>query len=142
MREARLSVGLPQDKLGVVIGLDEQTASARMSRYENGTHAPDFSTAEKIAIKLGFPVAYFVSPDDQLARVILYYSRLSTSEQQLILEKAIPINNYKYVCIAFHQKYFHLNALDSTNKKIFVKILGSLHWALFKSLSFSPTPPK
>ena len=95
MREARLSLGLPQDKLGVMIGLDEQTASARMSRYENGIHAPAFSTAEKIANELGFPVAYFYCPDDQLAKVILNYSRLTASEQMLILEKTISIKNSK-----------------------------------------------
>ena len=95
MREARLSVGLPQDKLGVLIGLDEQTASARMSRYENGIHAPAFSTAEKIATQLGIPVAYFFCPDDGLAQLILNYSRLSGFEQQLILEKSIHLNSIK-----------------------------------------------
>jgi transcriptional regulator with XRE-family HTH domain len=34
LREARESLGIAQDKLGVMIGLDEGCASARMSRYE------------------------------------------------------------------------------------------------------------
>ncbi len=32
----RLAAGLAQDRLGVLLDLDEGTASARMSRYENG----------------------------------------------------------------------------------------------------------
>ena len=32
MRQARERLGVPQDKLGVMIGLDEETASARISR--------------------------------------------------------------------------------------------------------------
>jgi transcriptional regulator with XRE-family HTH domain len=88
MREARLGLGLPQDRLGVLIGLDEQTASARMSRYENGIHAPAFSTAEKIATKLGIPVAYFYCPDDALAQLILSFAKLSAADQKLILKKS------------------------------------------------------
>jgi len=88
MREARLGLGLPQDRLGVLIGLDEQTASARMSRYENGIHAPAFSTAEKIATKLDIPVAYFYCPDDELAQLILSFAKLSAADQKLILEKS------------------------------------------------------
>lgn len=97
MREARLSLGLPQDKLGVMIGLDEQTASARMSRYENGIHAPAFSTAEKIAFVLGIPVAYLYCPDDELAKLILNYSRLSALDQRLISEEITLLNTTKYL---------------------------------------------
>ena len=36
LRQARERLGLPQDKLGVMIGLDEGCSSARISRYETG----------------------------------------------------------------------------------------------------------
>ena len=36
LRAARLRADIPQDKLGVKIGLDEGTASVRVSRYETG----------------------------------------------------------------------------------------------------------
>jgi transcriptional regulator with XRE-family HTH domain len=42
LREARLRTGIPQDKLGVSIGLDEASASARISRYKSEIHAPPF----------------------------------------------------------------------------------------------------
>ena len=39
LREARLRAGIAQDRLGVLIGLDEGSSSARMSRYEIGVLA-------------------------------------------------------------------------------------------------------
>jgi transcriptional regulator with XRE-family HTH domain len=51
--EARLAKGLSQEALGVLIGLDEGTASARISRYESGIHEPPINTARNIAKTLG-----------------------------------------------------------------------------------------
>jgi transcriptional regulator with XRE-family HTH domain len=56
--EARLQFGIAQDKLGVMIGLDESCSSARMSRYENGVHEPSFKTIEKIASALKLPTSH------------------------------------------------------------------------------------
>lgn len=77
LREARERIGLPQDKLGVLIGLDEGTASARISRYETGVHEPGFETAKRIAQILEIPVAYLYCPEDDLARIILAWQGLS-----------------------------------------------------------------
>jgi len=52
LREARLRAGIAQDKLGVMIGLDEGCSSARMSRYETGVHEPPWV---KNGIKLRLP---------------------------------------------------------------------------------------
>lgn len=82
LREARERVGLPQDKLGVKIGLDEGTASARISRYETGVHQPPFETAEKIAKVLKVPVAYLYCPDDELAWLIIQWSGMIKSERK------------------------------------------------------------
>jgi transcriptional regulator with XRE-family HTH domain len=82
LREARLRVSLAQDQLGVQIGLDEGTASARMSRYETGIHAPPFGIAVKIAQALGLPTAYFYCEDDELARLILAWGVMSKSERK------------------------------------------------------------
>ena len=73
LREARLRADIPQDKLGVAIGLDEGTASARISRYETGTHAPPYDVAQEIAKVVRVPVAYlswssfFEHPDRESA---------------------------------------------------------------------------
>jgi len=77
LREARLRSGLAQDKVGIMIGLDEGCSSARMSRYENGIHEPPFAIAEQIAKVLGVSACYFYCSDDHLAEIILNYSPLS-----------------------------------------------------------------
>jgi len=81
LREARLRAGIPQDKLGVMIGIDEGSSSARISRYETGTHEPPFAIAEKIAHALGTPVAYFYCADDDLAAIIERYAVFSSADK-------------------------------------------------------------
>lgn len=85
LRMARERVGLPQDRLGVLIDLDEGSASARMSRYENGIHEPNFDTIEKLAAILGVPSAYFFCHDDELAHVILRWPHLSITDKKDLL---------------------------------------------------------
>jgi len=77
LREARLRTGIPQDQLGVAVGLDETTASARMSRYETGVHEPPLDISNRIAQVLGVPTAYLYCEDDDLADVILAWSKLA-----------------------------------------------------------------
>jgi len=67
----RLRMGIPQDKLGVLIGLDEGCASARVSRYESGHHAPPYETGQKLAGALGVPTAYLYCDRDELANLLL-----------------------------------------------------------------------
>lgn len=76
LREARLRADIPQDKLGVAIGLDESSASARISRYETGVHEPPFTTALRIAEVLDLPAAYFYCESDELARLVLAWHHL------------------------------------------------------------------
>lgn len=73
IREARKAAKIPQDKLGVMIGLDESTASARISRYETGIHEPPYQTSLHIAKALSVPVAYLYCDDSSLAEQILSY---------------------------------------------------------------------
>ncbi len=82
LREARQQHGIPQDKLGVMIGLDESCSSARMSRYESGVHEPPFKTIEKIALALNLPTAYFFCEDDRLANIISSYQASDEHQKQ------------------------------------------------------------
>ncbi len=77
LRTARLRAGLAQDRLGVMIGLDEGCSSARISRYETGTHEPPFETARNLAAALNVPVAYFYCAENTLAEIILELHGLS-----------------------------------------------------------------
>jgi len=84
LREARLRAGIAQDKLGVMIGLDEGSSSARMSRYENGVHEPPFIWVERMADALSVPAAYFYCADDRLAEIMLAYSTLSERKRKAL----------------------------------------------------------
>lgn len=80
MRTARERAKLPQDRLGVLIGLDEGSSSARISRYETGIHQPPFEVAEKLAGVLGVPVAYFYCSDDQIAELLFDLADFTEAE--------------------------------------------------------------
>lgn len=82
LREARLRAGIAQDKLGVQIGLDEGSASARMSRYETGVHEPPFSIAVKLAQALNVPAAFFYCENDDLSKLLLLWNEPNQHERQ------------------------------------------------------------
>jgi transcriptional regulator with XRE-family HTH domain len=86
LREARLARGISQDRLGVLAGLDEATASARISRYESGKHAPPFSFVERLAELLGVPTPYFYAATDPLAAWILVFDQTSAAQREAALD--------------------------------------------------------
>ena len=79
LRAARLRVGSPQDKLGVMIGIDEGSSSARISRYETGIHEPPVQIVQRLAEVLQLPTAYFYCEDDRLADLVAGYFQLDES---------------------------------------------------------------
>lgn len=89
---ARQAAGLPQDRLGVKAGLDEGTASARISRYESGIHEPNTTFAQRLALELNVPVAYFYAPDDDLAKLILWFGQLNSEQRKSLVEFASELS--------------------------------------------------
>jgi transcriptional regulator with XRE-family HTH domain len=87
LRQARKWAGLPQDRLGVAIGLDETTSSARISRYETGVHEPPIATARLLALELGVPLAFLYCDDDDLAAALLNLASLSATERRRFLRQ-------------------------------------------------------
>ncbi|MDP4487669.1 helix-turn-helix transcriptional regulator [Pseudoalteromonas piscicida] len=81
LKEARKAAGYTQQQLGIALGMEPNTASARMNQYEKGKHAPDFTTMKRIADELGVPVAYFYCEEGQLAELLLLSHKLN--EEQL-----------------------------------------------------------
>lgn len=81
LREARKRTGIPQFDLGVAIGLDEGTSSARVSRYETGTHEPPVVTAAKLAQALEVPLAFFYCEDDELAFLVQAWGDMTSAER-------------------------------------------------------------
>jgi transcriptional regulator with XRE-family HTH domain len=82
LRDARLRADIPQDRLGVQIGLDETVASARISRYETGIHEPAFDTAVRLAQALNVPTAYFYCENDELAKLVLVWDAMRELERK------------------------------------------------------------
>ena len=92
LREARNRIGIAQDKLGVVIGMDESCSSARISRYETGTHEPPVATAEKLAVALSVPLPFFYCNDDRLAEILIHYQALDDDEKSQLLMHVISLS--------------------------------------------------
>lgn len=85
-------MGIAQDRLGVMIGLDEGSASARMSRYESGIHEPPYAVVQKIATALQVPVPYLFCEDDDLASLILRFAQLTSEQRKGVLDFAQNIS--------------------------------------------------
>lgn len=71
-------------------GIDQFSASARMNQYETGKHAPNYNTITNIAKTLGLPVAYFYCIEDDLARLISTWGKLTKKDRECFLEKTGP----------------------------------------------------
>lgn len=94
LRTAREKAGLAQDRLGVLIGLDEGCSSARISRYETGVHEPPFETAQKLANVLQVPVAYFYCPQNELAELLMACYPLTTNELITLKQTIASMRNH------------------------------------------------
>ena len=87
LREARERLGITQIELGRRVGMDLGVASPRINQYENGVHVPHHATAARIARELGVPLAYLYAEDEQLARWILAWTRMSAAERRRLLKE-------------------------------------------------------
>ncbi len=93
LREARLKMGIAQDKLGVMIGIDELTSSARISRYETGIHEPSFAIAERLSTALHVPAAFFYCENDDMAQLVVGFAALPTPARAQLLEVLSELSN-------------------------------------------------
>lgn len=59
--------------------MDRFSASARVNQYERDKHVPDFATAGRLAAVLDVPVTFLFANDDEIADLILSYTRASRS---------------------------------------------------------------
>ena len=70
LRSRREELGWSQEMVGVLIGIDESSSRARISRYELGVHEPAVATARLIAEALGVSLAYLYCEDDAVAQLL------------------------------------------------------------------------
>ena len=88
LKEARQDAGLSQEQLGVRAGIEEDSASARMNRYERGTRSPGFELLQRIGNVLDLPVTYFYSSDDAEAQLLIAFHRMSSESKTALLTVA------------------------------------------------------
>ena len=93
LKQARKRAGITQKNLGVMIGMDESSASGRMNHYEKGRHTPDISTLKKMADALGVPLNYFLCEDESSADLAIAISKLSIEKRNMLLEYITSISN-------------------------------------------------
>lgn len=88
LKEARIAAGLSQERLGVMAGIEEASASARMNQYERGKHQPEYSMVERIARVLDVPEEFFYAKSDEAAALLIAYHRATPARKRQIVELA------------------------------------------------------
>ena len=92
LKIARKAKKLSQERLGILAGIDEASASARMNQYETGKYAPDLLMVTKIAEVLEVPVAYFYTENNLMAEIIVQLQFLTELQHKEVLEFIHKIN--------------------------------------------------
>ncbi|MFX1716156.1 helix-turn-helix transcriptional regulator [Paraburkholderia sp. A1RO-5L] len=88
LKQARLRSGLTQEQLGVLAGIDEFSASARINQYERGKHLPHVLTGQRLARALHVPTSFLYEEDDLLAVLLTVSARLTREKTKTLLAKA------------------------------------------------------
>ncbi|OTG91812.1 helix-turn-helix domain-containing protein [Acinetobacter sp. ANC 3813] len=86
LKIARKAKKLSQERLGILAGIDEASASARMNQYETGKYAPDLLMVKKIAEVLEVPVAYFYTENNLMAEIIMQLQFLTEVQHKEVLD--------------------------------------------------------
>lgn len=92
LKTARKAKKLSQERLGILAGIDEASASARMNQYETGKYAPDLLMVTKIAKVLEVPVAYFYTEDNLMAEIIMQLQFLTELQHKEVLDFINKLN--------------------------------------------------
>lgn len=89
LKEARIVADLSQERLGLLAGLEVESASARMNRYERGTRVPDYALLVRIGEVLNRPTAYFYAASDDEAALLSAFHRMTADQKAAILQRAL-----------------------------------------------------
>ena len=86
LKQARTAKGISQKQLGIQLGMEIGTASARMNQYEKGKHTPDYKTLKAMADELGVPVAYFFCESESTAELLCLLEKMSEEDKADLIE--------------------------------------------------------
>lgn len=87
LRQARERAGLSQEALATRAGIDEFSASARISQYETGKHAPKYEIACRFAEVLNVPVAFLYALSEETAEMLLLWHTAPAEAKQQAAER-------------------------------------------------------
>ena len=76
---------ISQRALGATLGISKKTGSVRVNRYEQQVSKADMDTAGELARALDVPLAYLFAEADDLAEVILAFSKLNKTERARVV---------------------------------------------------------
>lgn len=85
LKQIRKERGLTQEKLGILVGIDEFSASTRMNHYEVGRHEPNIGMIEKLGKILNVHPGYFFSEDDIKTQILCKLPKLKKPDLQTVL---------------------------------------------------------
>jgi transcriptional regulator with XRE-family HTH domain len=85
LRQARERLAITQEELAARAGIDEFSASARISQYETGKHVPRYEIACRLAEVLDVPVAFLYARDEATAQLLLHWQAASVALRQQVL---------------------------------------------------------
>lgn len=88
LRQARILRGFSQREVGVRMGLDKDTASARISRYESESMTVSLEALFELAQALDVPPAYLLATTPAMANAILALG-VQSEAQQVKLSQAL-----------------------------------------------------
>ena len=93
LRQARERMGISQEALATSAGIDEFSASARISQYETGKHVPRYEIACKLAEVLKVSVAFLYASDEATAKMlILWNDAPPTARQKAVKALEAPLS--------------------------------------------------
>lgn len=87
LKQARKAMGISQKQLGIQLGMEPGTASARMNHYEKGKHTPDYATLKAMADELGVPVAYFFCESESTAQLLCLLENMSEEDKSELIRQ-------------------------------------------------------
>lgn len=87
LKQARKAMDISQKQLGILVGMDPGSASARMNQYEKGKHTPDYTTLKAIASELSVSLAYFFCDSESTAELLCLLEKMSEEEKVELLNE-------------------------------------------------------
>ncbi len=85
LRQARDRLAITQEELATRAGIDEFSASARVSQYETGKHVPRYEIACRLAEVLDVPVAFLYSREEAIAQLLLHWQTASVTSRHHVV---------------------------------------------------------